>query len=215
VRLLGERNLVAEGRSVRLPWRVSDSASGIKSVDTRRRTAGLSGAFSPWEYPARLQKQRRPAQRTALPAANGTVCLQVRARDRAGRQLPWTGQLCRARAVDAAALATAPQWRTVKRAGWYAGTATVAKKRGAALTVPSTGGVGLVRVVAQTGPGMGRLRINVGRGVVARINLDRPERGRQELVLPTGGRAGQVKATVTSAGRPVWVDSIGVVRRPG
>jgi hypothetical protein len=215
VHLLGERNLVAEGGSVRLPWRVSDSASGVKSVDTRRRTAGLSGAFGAWEYPARLQKQRRPAQRTALPADNGTVCVQVRARDRAGRQMAWTGLLCRARAIDAASLATAPTWRTVKRVGWYAGTANVAKSRGAALTVPSTGGVSLVRVVAQTGPGMGRLRINVGRGVVARINLDRPERGRQEFVLPTGGRAGQVKATVTSAGRPVWVDSIGVVRRPG
>ena len=214
VRVPKHANLVVESSPARLPWRVSDSASGVKSVDTRRRTAGLSGAFTDWAYPARLQKRARAAQRTALPANNGTVCLQVRARDVAGRQTAWTGMLCRSRAIDAATLATAPAWRTVKQDGWYAGTANVTKTRGATLTVPSSGGVSLVRVVARTGPGMGRLRVDVGGDVLARINLDRAEKGLQEFLLPSR-RAGRVQATVTSAGLPVWVDSIGVVRRPG
>lgn len=215
VRVLRQPHLAVESASAPLPWRVSDSGSGIRSVDTRRRTADLSGAFTAWEYPTRLQKASRPALRTALPAGNGTVCLQVRARDVAGRQTGWTGLLCRARAVDAATLASAPSWQTSKRDGWYGGTATVTKRRGAALTVPSSGGVSLVRVVARTGPGMGRLRVDVGGGFLARINLDRAENGLQEFLLPSPGRAGEVKATVTTAGRPVWVDSIGVVRRPG
>jgi hypothetical protein len=62
---------------------------------------------------------------------------------------------------------------------------------------------------------MGRLRVDVGDGFLARINLDRPERGLQEFLLPTPGRSGQVTLKVVSADLPVWVDSVGVVRRPG
>jgi hypothetical protein len=142
------------------------------------------------------------------------VCLEVRARDKVGRQTPWTGRMCRAQSIDAARLATGPQWRTVSRDGWQAGTATVSSRRGASLTVPSSGGVGLVRVVALTGPGMGRLRIDVGNQMRASISLDRRQRGLQEFLLLTPQLSGQVKATVVSSGRQVWVDSIGVVRRP-
>jgi hypothetical protein len=210
----GPRNKVVNGTSTRLPWQVSDSGSGVASVDTRRRVAPLSGPFGTWRRPAALQGKRRPAQSAALPAGSGTVCLETRARDVAGRMMKWTGRVCRSRAVDAATLASGPQWRTVKRSTWYAGTGTVASVRGAALTVPSTGGVSVVRLVARTGPDMGRLRIDVGGGKVARINLDRPRTGLQEFVLRTPDRSGAVKATVISAGKPVWVDSIGVVKRP-
>jgi arylsulfatase A-like enzyme len=214
IEVLKRRSLAVEGTGARLPWRVYDLASGVKSVDTRRRTAGLSTAFTDWQYPARLQNRDRAPRRTALPARNGTVCLEVRARDVVGRQSSWTGQVCRARAVDAATLATA-QWRNLKRDGWYGGTATSTKRRGAALVVPSAGRVGSVRVVARTGPGMGRLRLDVGGTVVARINLDRSEKGLREFVFATPRLGGKVKATVTSAGLPVSVDSIGVVRRLG
>ncbi|HSJ22283.1 MAG TPA: sulfatase [Nocardioidaceae bacterium] len=210
----GPRNKVVNGTSARLPWQVSDSGSGVASVDTRRRVAPLSGPFGTWRRPAALQGKRLPAQSAALPAGSGTVCLETRARDVAGRVMKWTGRVCRSRAVDAATLASGPRWRTVKHDSWYAGTGTVASVRGAALTVPSTGGVSVVRLVARTGPGMGRLRIDVGGGRFTRINLDSPRKGLQEFVLRTPGRSGAVKATVVSAGKPVWVDSIGVVKRP-
>ncbi len=195
-----------------LSWRVTDSASGVRDVDVRRRTAPLGGAFTPWSYPARLQNRKAAPRSTGLPARNGTVCLEVRARDGVGRQTAWTGTLCRARAIDAAGLASSPAWRTVKRDGWYAGTATATRTQGAALTVRSTGAIGLVRVVALTGPGMGRLNVTVGGQKLAGINLDRSKRAMQEFVLPAAGLSGQVRATVTSTDRPVWVDSVGVVR---
>jgi N-acetylglucosamine-6-sulfatase len=209
----GPRDQVVDGSVARLPWQVTDSGSGVRSVDTRRRTAPLAGPFSTWSLPKALQGRPRPAQKAALDG-NGTACLETRARDVAGRLMPWTGRLCRSRAIDAAVLASKPQWRTVRRDRWYGGTGTVARVRGAQLTVPSTGGISLVRVVARTGPGMGRLRIDVGGGMLTRIDLDRPQKGLQEFVLRTPGRAGAVKARVVSAGKPVWVDSIGVVKRP-
>ncbi|HEX5770553.1 MAG TPA: hypothetical protein VFY11_06270, partial [Nocardioidaceae bacterium] len=98
--------------------------------------------------------------------------------------------------------------------GWFGGTATTTRLRGASLSVPSAGGVALVRVVAATGPDLGRLRVAVGGRTLARLNLDRAKRGLKEFVLPAPGRAGAVTATVISAGRPVSVDSLGVVRRP-
>jgi hypothetical protein len=206
---------VVDGTSAPVSWRVSDSASGIRSTDTRRRTARLSGGFSRWTYPSDLQNRLRPPRGTSLPGRNGTVCLQVRARDVAGRRSAWTGEQCRARAIDAAKVLRGRGWRTVRRSGWYAGTASVTSRHGASLAVPSSGGVGLVRLVAKTGPGMGTLRVKVGSTVVTRIRLDRSQRGLAELVLATPGLSGAVTATVVSSGRPVWVDSIGVVRRPG
>jgi N-acetylglucosamine-6-sulfatase len=222
VRTRTTRDLVVPGPRARLPWRVTDSASGVAGVDFRRRVAGLAEPFSAWAYPARLQDRARPVRRTALPAGGGTVCVQTRARDVAGRETPWTGTLCRARALDAAGLVVADRpadgpagWRTVARAGWFGGTATTTRTRGAMLKVPSAGGVSLVRVVALTGPGMGRLRVDAGGTVLRRIDLAGPQRGLRTFVLATPGRAGEVTATVVSADRPVTVDSVGVVRRPG
>ncbi len=211
----GPRNLVVEGASATLPWRVTDSGSGVAAVDTRKRTAGLSGAFTDWAYPARLQGQPGAPRRTALPRANGTVCLEVRARDVAGRKIGWTGQVCRSRAIDAANLDAKPKWRTVTRDGWYAGTATVTSRKGATLTARSTGGVSLVRLVAQTGPGMGTLRVDVGGTLVKRVDLAKSWRSLDVFDIPVKGLGGRVSATVTTSGRQVWVDSLGVVKRPG
>lgn len=215
---------VVDGGRTGTPWRVSDSASGVADVDLRRRTAALDSPFSAWSYPARLQDRSSPVRRTALPRGGATVCLEVRARDVAGRRTPWTGLLCRSRALDAAGLvasgssaepdAAGSDWRTVDRTGWFGGTATTTRVRGASLSVPSAGGVALVRVVAATGPGLGRLRVAVGGRTLARLDLDRAKRGLKEFVLRAPGRAGAVTATVISAGRPVSVDSLGVVRRP-
>lgn len=200
--------------TARLSWKVTDSASGVADVDVRRRTASLAGDFTAWAYPRLLQNRRKAPTSTALPARNGTVCLQVRATDRVHRQTAWTGTLCRARAIDAAELTSKRGWRTVKRAGWYGGTATFTQARGAALTVPTKGAVGLVRVVAKTGPDMGSLRVVVGGRLLGRISLASTSSGMKEFLLPAGARAGQVRVVVTTANRPVWVDSVGVVRRP-
>lgn len=217
VRTAAPRFRVVDGGRTGTPWRVRDSASGVAGVDLRKRTAPLDGSFSAWIYPARLQDRARPLRRTALPAGGGTVCLEVRARDVAGRTTSWTGLLCRARALDAARLVSPegdPGWRTSGRTGWLGGTATTTRVRGASLAVSSAGAAAVVRVVAATGPGMGRLRVDVGGRTIGRLDLDRVKRGLQEFVLPARGRAGVVKAIVTSAGRPVSVDSLGVVRRP-
>ena len=219
VRAEAPHALVTQRPRVRLPWRVSDSASGVAGVDVRRRVAGLASPFSAWAYPPRLQDRARPPRRTAVPAGGGTLCMEIRVRDVAGRQTRWTGRLCRARAVDAAALApgtgTRAGWRTVARTGWFGGTATTARARGATLRVPSAGALSLVRVVALTGPGMGRLRVAVDGQVVHRIDLAGPRRVVREFLVPARGRPGAVTATVVSAGRTVTVDSVGVVRRPG
>jgi hypothetical protein len=150
---------VVDGARTRTPWRVSDSASGVAEVDLRKRTAALGSPFSAWSYPARLQDRPRPLRRTALPAGGATVCLEVRARDVAGRKTPWTGLLCRSRALDAADLVasgsstrpdTVARTRTVNRTGWFGGTATTTRLRRASLSMPSPA-VSLVRVVAATG----------------------------------------------------------------
>ncbi len=216
VRTSAERFLVVDGGRAATPWRVRDTGSGTAGVDLRRRTAAFGSPFSAWTRPPRLQDRVHPVRRTRVPTGGGTVCVEVRARDVAGRRTAWTGTLCRSRALDAARLVAEDDtaWHTTDRTGWLAGTATTTRRRGASLSVPSTGGVGLVRVVAATGPGAGRLRIDVGGRTVRRLDLDRPVRDVQEFVLPTVGVAGPVTATVTSAGRPVTVDSLGVVRRP-
>ncbi|GAB2738163.1 sulfatase family protein [Nocardioides pakistanensis] len=217
VRSTHPRDEVRDGGRARLGWKLKDTASGVKRVDTRIRTVALDGPPTPWAYPARMQNRKRPVRAVALPRDNATVCVEIRARDRAGRQTRWTQVQCRARAIDAAALVpdTEAAWKSVARQGWYAGTGTTARTRGAALTVPSTGPVGLVRVVARAGAGMGRVRVEVGGKTVGRIALDRAGRGLQEFVLPTAGKAGPVTVTVTSKGRPVWLDSVGVIRRAG
>jgi len=199
----------------RLPWAVTDSASGVASVDTRLRTAGLVGRWTAWKYPRSRQGTPRAPAGIATPADHSTVCLQTRGRDRAGRLAAWSTPLCRARALDVAELERSGRWRGASRddAQWVDDTLHVARDRGATLSTKTSGRVAVVHVRARTGRGQGRLRVMVGGTVIERLDLAGHRRGMLDFALPVPRSAsGPVRATVISRDLPVWVDSVGVVR---
>ncbi|MGH3363196.1 MAG: hypothetical protein ACRDOW_00595, partial [Nocardioidaceae bacterium] len=214
-RALSEANRYAAVPRSRSWWHVADSASGVVSVDVRRRTAGLTGPFSDWQRPGTLQNLTSPPRSADAPAGNGTTCWQLQAEDKVGRLSGWKGGLCRARPVDASRLAEGRGWRTVQQDGWYAGTAEVSRRKGSTLALETEGRLALIQLVARTGPGQGLLRLTVGGALLGRVDLSRHSRGRGTFQLEVpASLSGTVRATVISDGRPTWVDSLGVVRRP-
>jgi hypothetical protein len=209
------RYTVTHASTSPLRWNLRDSASGVASVDARLRTAGRVGTWSPWRYPASRQDTGRAPQTLQTPRRGRTVCLQVRAEDRVGRRSDWARAVCRAGLVDVADVDQSPGWgsRTRDRT-WQARSAHVTTRRGARLTAPAGRGVADVGLRVLTGPGQGRVQVGVGAHVVARLDLDRRRRRLRtfSLAVPPGAR-GPLRVTVTSAGRPVWVDGVGLARR--
>ncbi|MGH3331827.1 MAG: sulfatase family protein, partial [Nocardioidaceae bacterium] len=196
-------------------WHVADSASGVVAVDVRLRTAGLTGSFSDWQRPGTLQNQTSPPRTVVARVGNGTTCWQIQAEDRVGRLSGWKAGLCRSRPADASDLAGGKRWRTVQQDGWYAGTAEVARRKGATLALDTAGRLATIRLVARTGTGQGRLRLTVGDGLLGRVDLSGYPRGLRAFRFDVpSSLSGTVRATVISDSRPTWVDSLGVVRRP-
>lgn len=82
------------------------------------------------------------------------------------------------------------------------------------MRVPFKGRPALVAVTALFAPGAGRLTIRVGGRFLGRIELDRPERRLETVLLTVPSEArGSVAATVATGRRLVAVDAIGVIRR--
>jgi N-acetylglucosamine-6-sulfatase len=195
-------------------WRVSDSGSGVRVVHARIRRGGPTGTFGSWQRPDHLQGRRQARERLTAPVRGRTVCAQLLARDRVGRRTTWTGDLCRARPVDPGLMTRRGTWRSVDRARWWNGTAHATPQQGASLTLPTSGALGVVTVTARTGPRQGAFTVSIGDRVVRRIDLAQRSGGRHTYRVRPGSRRGPVTVTVVSDGKPVWVDSVGAVRRP-
>ncbi len=195
-------------------WEAADSGSGLRAVDVRTRRGALTGRLGLWQLPPKLQGRAGAVGRLTPPRRGGTVCAQLRAKDRVNRSTGWTGNLCRARAVDTTFTERKGSWRTLDRAAWFGGTADATRRKGDSLTLPTSGTLGVVELTARTGSQQGIVRVTVGDKVVRRINLSLRPRGLQSYRIQPGSSTGPVTVTVVSEDAPVWVDSLAAVRRP-
>ncbi len=191
-------------------WRGTD-ASGVVSYDVRTRRARYDGDHGPATVVPGLTATAVTRTTTAF-AAGFDTCVDVRARDAAGRTSGWV-ERCTARPLDDRALTASRGWSRVAAAGTYAGTVSTARSAGATL---SLGKVVLTRghLVATRCPGCGSVEVRVGGRLLGTVSLAAPVTQRQVLVpLPGAGttRTGPLVLRTTSS-RPVHVDGVAVGR---
>ena len=196
--------------TVTTTWRGSD-LSGVVSYDVRTRRARYDGDYGPTTALPGLQATATTRTTTAFTAGYDT-CVDVRARDGAGRTSAWTAR-CTARPLDDRSLVASRGWTRSASSGSYAGTVSTARSAGATL---SLGKVVLTRghLVATRCPGCGSVEVRVAGRLLGTVSLAAPVTQRQVLVpLPGAGttRVGPLVLRTTSA-RPVHVDGVAVGR---
>lgn len=102
-------------------------------------------------------------------------------------------------------------WRTVRRGSALGGSFLEARARGARLAVRGRG-VRELRLLAPTGPGLGRVRVRIAGRRWTTFDLDRPIADDKAQFLVRSHRStrlsGLVEVQVVSRGRPVRVDGL-------
>jgi len=143
-------------------------------------------------------------------AKAGRHAFSARTIDRAGNASAWSEPV---EFFVPADLTRTRGWRTALNKNYFRGDALRAKERGTRLVLPRTT-VGELRLVAPTGPGLGKVRIRVGRRAWHVVNLA----GAKSLLTQhtvidrySGIRKGKV-VIETMSDKPVFIDA--VVARP-
>ncbi len=105
-------------------------------------------------------------------------------------------------------------WKAVKSRRAYAGDYVSTSIRGAVLTVGSVKGVREVRLIAPTGPKLGKVAVRVGHGKWQKVDLKSAKAKQLEVFVIRGPRSGpvsgaiQIQALKVPSGGVVAVDAI-------
>lgn len=137
-------------------WGASDSGSGVATYDVRVRAAAPTSDLGGWTYPAGLQGTTARSTGFAL-SPGRTLCWAARARDRAGNAGGWSGMACQTAPLDDRAFGGSG-WSRTDAAGWYRGTVTTTRTRGAVLSASSLR-VRRIGLVALRCPSCGAVRL--------------------------------------------------------
>lgn len=140
----------------------------------------------------------------------GRHVVSARAIDRAGNAGAWSAPV---EFFVPKNLTRSRGWKKELNKNWFRGDALSAKKRGTRLVLPRTK-VGELRLVAPSGPGLGKVRIRVGKRAWHVVNLAGPKSAlRQYTVIDrySGIRAGKI-VIETLSNKQVIIDAI--VARP-
>ena len=110
------------------------------------------------------------------------------------------------------------EWTRTTAASWLGATASTATKKGAALSTAGSVSVRQVGLVAWKCPTCGSVAVYVGTTKVASISLVKSGAGARTLItLPVFAalKTGKVKVVVTSSGKTVKIDDIGMTKYTG
>lgn len=180
--------------SATVPIRLNSSEPGslFECTDNGAPVACSAGR---WELPGR---------------ASGRHTFSARTIDRAGNASTWSPPI---EFFVPKNLARKRGWTKELDKSFFRGDALVAEKRGTRLVLPRTK-VGELRLVAPSGPRLGKVRIRVGRRAWHVVDLAGPKAAlRQYVVIDrySGMRAGRI-VIETLSNKPVVIDAI--VARP-
>jgi uncharacterized delta-60 repeat protein len=220
VRHIGDSVVPTDGRMIGLPrfsarraprirWTANDDNTGVKRYDVRVRSAGLDGSgFGPYSA-FRSGTRRASAELEGTPGR--TYCFGVRPRDWAGNLGGWGARSCTTFPLDVTAFAVSGSWSAAAGPGYYLGTARTATAAGSTLTV--SGSYRRLALVATKCPGCGTVEV-VARGQrVATVDLGALATVRRVVIPLDSSQApvsGSVVVRVTSNGRPVTIEGLGL-----
>jgi hypothetical protein len=200
----------SQAASQKLVYEAVDNRSGLKSYDVRWRTGVPTGVWGHWHRPRAWQTTTVGTQTLHGLKPGRSYCFAVRARDRLGNVSAWGDPQCVTRMADDASLALARGWSRVKVQGVLGGSVTRATAKGA--TLVRAGKVSRIALVVVRCPGCGTLGVYRGDTLVKSLSLTGRSGLRSWVSRPFPKRAGPVRLTVLSSGKPVALDSYGLTR---
>jgi hypothetical protein len=189
----------------------SDSGSGVKSYDAYVRSAPYNGGFTSTSL---LDTTSGPGSDSFSGSPGNTYCFSVTATDNVGNTSGPSAEKCTALPVDDPALAGSGWTRSTGQSGYYQGTYSSSSTKNASLTLT---GVQAKRIslVATTCPTCGKVQVLLGTTSLKTVNLaSRNGQTQQVFTVATFSavQTGTVTLKVTTAGKQVTVDGLGVSR---
>jgi len=186
----------------------ASSASGVASFDVRYRKASWNASLGAFVQPASWRGTI--ARSTSINGVLGvTYCFSARARDRSGNVSGWSGDRCTARPLDDRSLTTSAGWVQATGSGFYNGTVTKSRRKGAVLTRTGVrrGSQALVATRCST---CGAVGVYYGGKLVSKVSLVSAKTARQSLIaLPIfTATSGTVQFKVLTAAKPVQIDGL-------
>lgn len=120
--------------------------------------------------------------------------------------------------IDDRALRAVKTWRHRKQPGHFHNTVATTRLKGAALVTRKPQRFRRVVLVADKGRGHGTVKVFKGRRLLKEVSLDANQTLLKRRVIRIKRfrgklRSGRIRVVVTSAGKPVRIDAIGVARR--
>jgi Tol biopolymer transport system component len=189
----------------------TDSRSGVKSYDAYVRSAPYNGAFT---STSPLKTSSGPDSASFAGQPGNTYCFSVTATDNAGNTSGPSAEKCTALPVDDAALAGSGWTRATGQTGYYQGTSSTSFAKGATLSLAGVQAKRLA-LVATTCRNCGKVQVLLGGTAIGTVNLaSRNTQTEQVLSVASFSavQTGTVTLKVTTAGKPVIIDGLGVSR---
>jgi hypothetical protein len=194
------------GTSVTPTFSASDALNGIGSYTLLYRRAAYNGSFGAATAVAVTMPR-------AIAVARGyTYCFSVRATDRAGNVSATTAEQCTVVPMDDRSLARSSAFSPITGSAYYASTAMRTTSKSATLARTGVTSAKQLFLVVTTCSTCGTLDVLVGSSRVASVNLRSATTVNKKVIaLPSfSTRSGTVTLRVTSTGKTVIVDGLGV-----
>ena len=197
--------------AVPVVWSATDDRSGVAAYSVRVRTAPAVGTFGP---STALLTSTTQTSTAATVGPGHTACFAAMATDRWSNVSAWSSERCVTVPMDERRFAASPGWTRERAPEFFLGTALSSTARGATLTRD-----GLrarhIRVLAETCPGCGRVKVRWNGLVIGTFDLMTNRTVHRhllaELSLPSV-EIGTLELRVVSNRRPVVIDGVAVTR---
>lgn len=205
VHMLAPRRSFNTRTSIQVRWALRDELARPKNADVRVRKTSPDRAYRSTE----VWKRRETQKSGRYPGRPGwTYCFSARGRDRVGNLGGWSDERCLTTPIDDRSFATTTGWRRVQQRASYRNTLTATNRRGTMRRsgVPAT----TLRLLAQTCPSCGRIKVTHGGRALGTFDLQSPKTRKSVLLLTNYNqrRKGALVLTVVSRGKPVRIDGL-------
>jgi hypothetical protein len=203
---LGGIPAVTLGTTITPTFSATDAITGVGSYTVRYRRAGYNSAFGA------TSTMTTPTPKAIALARGYEYCFSVTATDRAGNTSAATPEQCAVVPLDDRSLARSSSFSAITGSGYYAATAVKATVKGATLSRSGVTSAKQLFLVATTCSTCGSVDVLIGTVKIASLSLvSSSTTNKRVLTLPAGvARTGTITIRVTSSGRTVIVDGVGI-----
>jgi hypothetical protein len=196
--------------SFSVSWSGIPGTAAIASYQVRYRRSLWNGSFGR----AVLWLSTSAASSPFVPAAGSTYCFSARVIDQVGFPGPWSSERCTTTPLDDRSLSRSVGWTSGTGSAYYQGTWSGSSTSGAGAVRTSVRAKQIV-LVATSCPTCGTVRVYLGSTLLRSISLYSATSVYRRVFTVAGFssiRSGTVTVKVSSTGRNVLVDGLGVSR---